>query len=371
MAQELTLETEEETTITAPSSGAKSGRVGSPSKGGGPARGRRQKSPGQDSTPPPEEPAKIPATKVTHSGDLGDIIYALPVINLLPDPKFHFVDRSFTKHLTSRLPFLTPLLDANGIQWSEEDFPANAHLDMENFRSGWKGATTITDIVADWVEARTQTYIPRNLTDKPWLSVEPLREAGIMIARSSRYHNPTFPWQCLKGMDTMFLGTEEEFRDLRKMIPDLNHRPVKDALEMARLIAGSEVFIGNQSFPLSLAIAMHHPSIMEPSTFALDCFHRGPFVYWDGKPLQFKGVTLTPKHAKPTQVLRGGYLPVGIIQHGAMRMSGMSFEDALRMSNGATEQELVDWNATNHPHWCGPKPQVYHSIQRMTAKVQL
>jgi hypothetical protein len=46
----------------------------------------------------------------------------------------------------------------------------------------------------------------------------------------------------------------------------VDYYPVKDMLEMARLIQGSDYFIGNQSMPLSLAIGLGHNYFCELRT---------------------------------------------------------------------------------------------------------
>ena len=50
---------------------------------------------------------------------------------------------------------------------------------------------------------------------------------------------------------------------MKKMVPQIRHRPVKDFLEMASVIAGAKLFIGNQSFPFSLAEALKVNRLLE------------------------------------------------------------------------------------------------------------
>lgn len=53
-----------------------------------------------------------------------------------------------------------------------------------------------------------------------------------------------------------FVGLQEEYEDMKKSIPHLRYHPVNDFLQLAQLIAGCKFFIGNQSFPYSLAEAL-------------------------------------------------------------------------------------------------------------------
>jgi ADP-heptose:LPS heptosyltransferase len=50
---------------------------------------------------------------------------------------------------------------------------------------------------------------------------------------------------------------------MKKKIPHLIYRPVRDFLEMASVIAGAKLFIGNQSFPFSLAEALKANRLLE------------------------------------------------------------------------------------------------------------
>lgn len=305
-------------------------------------------------------PTRLP-TLISHSGDLGDIIYCLPVLRFFEDPVLHFINRPFTKLLLPRLPFLTPLLDNIGIRWTTEEIPHESHLDMENFRRKWGGYRNITEVQQVWTEARTGMNVSnRDLTSAPWMEVEPSESRHIVAARSPRYHNPTFPWRRLRGMDVTFLGTDEEFREFEKLVPSAHHEKVQDALEMARVISSAEVFIGNQSFPLSLAIAMHKESIIETSTYALDCFHRGPFHYWCGETIQVGSVHMSPLRKPPTVVLLKGWMPFGV-----NKPCGLSFEDAVATHPERDAQAVIDWNAAHHPHWCGPKPEIQHRIKNL------
>jgi hypothetical protein len=94
---------------------------------------------------------------------------------------------------------------------------------------------------------------------KPWLTVTPDVRSNneILIARSFRYRAPGISYDFLNNYnDIGFVGLQEEYEDMKKSIPHLKYHPVKDFLELAQLIAGCKFFIGNQSFPYSLAEAL-------------------------------------------------------------------------------------------------------------------
>ena len=66
------------------------------------------------------------------------------------------------------------------------------------------------------------------------------------------------------------------------------YTPTKNFLEVAQLIAGSKLFIGNQSAPYAVAEGLKHNSILEVTLPSPDCIYerdngRYCFRYPDGK----------------------------------------------------------------------------------------
>jgi ADP-heptose:LPS heptosyltransferase len=59
------------------------------------------------------------------------------------------------------------------------------------------------------------------------------------------------------------------------MIPQLEYRGVSNFLEMASVIKGSMFFIGNQSFPFSIAEGLKKRRLLE-------VYHRSPNVIVEG-----------------------------------------------------------------------------------------
>lgn len=123
-----------------------------------------------------------------------------------------------------------------------------------------------TETLAHW-HAR---HVGITLTDlSPWLNVEPNpKYAGrVVVARSLRYNNPAFPWAQLlrKHVDkTVFVGNRPERHKMLNMCKGrLDYAKVNNALEMAQVIKAASLFIGNQSFPCWLAMALGVPVIQE------------------------------------------------------------------------------------------------------------
>jgi ADP-heptose:LPS heptosyltransferase len=100
-----------------------------------------------------------------------------------------------------------------------------------------------------------------SMPTEPWLKVgDPIVIEGkpIVVNRTERYQDWTWPWTALieKFHDQMvFVGTEKEHELFCGLAPHcrVEYRPTKDALELARVIAGAKLFIGNQSLALAIA----------------------------------------------------------------------------------------------------------------------
>jgi hypothetical protein len=216
-------------------------------------------------------------TAFKHSGNSGDIIYSLPsVFELSKNGKARFYlhanqagDYKNNYHplgnvmLTDKMvDMLKPLLQYQPqIEIAEKHNGQAVDYDLDDFRkySFFLDRGSITR----WY---FHVYGISYNTSKPWL-VAPKDEQysdKIVIARSHRYRSPMADYSFLnKYPNKIFLGVEEEYEDMKKALPDLEFKPVKDFLEMATIINSCKLFIGNQSFPFSIAEALKVKRLLE------------------------------------------------------------------------------------------------------------
>ncbi len=109
----------------------------------------------------------------------------------------------------------------------------------------------------------------KDLDPFPWLDIapNPRSKGKIIVARTARYNNPKFPWREILPKyryQILFVGMEEERRNLERVTGTrIEHYKIKNFLEMAELIAGSECLISNQTCAYWLAAGMGHPLIQE------------------------------------------------------------------------------------------------------------
>jgi len=209
--------------------------------------------------------------KLLHSGDLGDIIAALPILKQLGGGNIILTDappnargpRATMKG--RRFDVLSPLLRAqlyvHEVTWMDE--PEGITHDLTTFRvHRWLKGETLTD----W-QARTLGLSPDDYSGG-WLTVPKVESNGhVVMARSPRYHNYFFPWdQLVRNYPTaIFVGFEDEYNALRLATQwkPLKWHPTYDLLELAELIAGAKLTICNQSAPFWIAAGLGVPLIQE------------------------------------------------------------------------------------------------------------
>lgn len=202
-----------------------------------------------------------------HTGDLGDIIAALPVIRHLGGGELFIGNhpKEFIKQWGNDLrwmkgerfdaikPLLSSLPYIRNVRFTEHK--PNVRHDFTWFRTHYQATRSLMDSQAAFMRApRVETV--------PWLRAAPASETRgkFVIARSGRYHNAEFPWPLLIDRFShrmIFVGLKRECdqfnAQFRATIP---HRPTRTLMELAQLIAGSSCFIGNQSCPCWIAMGL-------------------------------------------------------------------------------------------------------------------
>lgn len=220
-----------------------------------------------------------PSYSFKHSGNAGDIIYSLPAAFALADnasielflnvdhPMNYSVERG--KHplngvmLNSNMvAMLQPLLlSQSNIKKCAIYQNQSIDYDLDVFRRS--PFDTHSGSIARWYFLH---FAVNADLGKPWLTVTPDNSFNdyIVIARSLGYHSPGIDYSFLKKYrNLIFVGVPEEFNEMKQVLPAIKYQPVSNFLELAQLIAGCKFFIGNQSFPFSLAEALKVKRILE------------------------------------------------------------------------------------------------------------
>jgi len=232
-----------------------------------------------------------------HSGDFGDIIYCLPTIRalgggrLVIGPANHWKTRlCMTK---AHVEIMRPLLEVQpyltSVEFSEKP-PPDTDIDLNQFREYLitehermkKGARRL-----NLAEAHLYTFkLDLEECEKPWLVVDyaqPIPDKPVLMHRSARWRNSSFPWKKIMerhAHHAVFVGLASEHEDFVKDFGDLPYRPTSNFLELARLIAGCRLYIGNQSLPYAICEGLKHNSVLEVWREGPNClFKRKNAIY--------------------------------------------------------------------------------------------
>lgn len=222
-------------------------------------------------------------------GTFGDTIYSLCLMKILGGGhlyvKLNELDR-FAKEVLGwqdagpakgrytekDYEVIEPLLKAQDYLDSVQIWNGES-LDYESLYDHWK-----FHLIRGWQGNQTECYalsqgmnihdpdLKRKLLFEPWLTpVEPLVVPGkpFVVNRTSRYlyGAPSEEWytwvQNGLGNYGVFVGSEQEHKDFEAQFDvKIDYYKTNNLLELAQLIQGCELFIGNQSVALSIAIGL-------------------------------------------------------------------------------------------------------------------
>ena len=240
-----------------------------------------------------------------HCGDFGDIIYALPTIRAMgggnlvigPEMKLGFEVQTRQRFTLDVFNVIAPLLRIqpylSSVRFSLT--MPEVDVDLNKFRRYFLEEGELRrkgDRRLNLAETHLWTFQqPLDACASPWLAVdkvEKVPDRPVVIHRSARWRNHEFPWdQVLKthGHRAVFVGQAEEHEDFTKEWGcSLPFIATKDFLELARLIAGSELYIGNQSAPYAVAEGLKKNTLQEVWPEGPNClFPRDNAHYGDGK----------------------------------------------------------------------------------------
>lgn len=223
--------------------------------------------------------------KFRHSGDFGDCVASLGLITEGGPHSFFLVDRKCTKPMTPRANIIIPLIERQPYIKEVRCTEEHPDIDFSEFRAYHRGDIPLMEAQRQYANSRYKANIPP-CGDKPWLhNINPSQESKdrVLFARSPRYNNQFFPHkEALEfyGDRAMFVGLKAEHEAFEQDFGPIEYRPTKDLLEVAELIAGSLLFIGNQSSPLAVAEGLKHPRIVEISLSVCDVIFKCPKAQW-------------------------------------------------------------------------------------------
>jgi hypothetical protein len=226
-----------------------------------------------------------------HSGTLGDLIYSLYMVKKMGGGYFdvaieniencvekygyrpeHIDPQHKGRFTVKDFEMMLPLLRKQSYietvrQWHQGD--PEPDVDLDEFRRvlyrSFEGNILQAYHLAFDMPFTMQDY------DTPWLEADVITEAPVVITRSMRYRPPNGEdgWKNIidTGMiegNSVFVGIATEHEDFEKTFGiKVPFRPVNDFLELASIINGADLFVGNQGFAYSMAIGLGKSTVLE------------------------------------------------------------------------------------------------------------
>jgi hypothetical protein len=223
--------------------------------------------------------------KFKHSGAFGDLIYSLPIVK-------HFGGGEFYLHLNQidwigSYYYNSPPNPFHQGRLTKEDFGfMKSFMEAQSYIAKFDIMQPQTEIThnldrfrpefvnhpGNYVDIYSSVFnitdvdLVNSIRNTPWLTVpEPItiKDRPVVINRTSRWtpHQLPSQWKEWKNMDmenqAVFVGLEKEYQEFKSTMGwDIPHYVTENMLDLAQVIAGSKMFIGNQSVALSLAIGL-------------------------------------------------------------------------------------------------------------------
>ena len=225
--------------------------------------------------------------RLYHSGNLGDIIYSLPALKVLGygiyyfgtetrlSPKPDLREAMSPKLVKSMAPLLLSQSYVKAVYFTE-NMPV-VNYDVNLFRNY---AAPGKNLVAQSLDAcclHAETFFDDRV---PWLDVDPIvLKRSVVVHRSHRWRNPYFPWQEVFkrfSRQMIFVGTPEEYFSFVSDLGEVPYAQTSNLLELARVIAGCQLFIGNQSCPYAIAEGLKVNTLQETYPQLANCLFKRP-----------------------------------------------------------------------------------------------
>jgi hypothetical protein len=207
----------------------------------------------------------VPSLSYKHSGKFGDIIFSLAFVKATGGGCF-YTNYGYKS--------IKPLLKSQKYIIEVQPWKGQkVNYNLDKFR---------TEPTQNLCCRHFKAFRIAPTCNKKWLDVKPNKVSEIVISRSFRYHHRAFPWRDILAKHTkqiVFVGSPKEHQQLLNLTKiKIEYYPTKNLLELASVVAGSRVFIGNQSCPNAIAEGLKHTLIQETSPYiAVSLFKRKNF----------------------------------------------------------------------------------------------
>lgn len=225
-----------------------------------------------------------------HSGNLGDLVYALATVKKYHELKGTDIDLRVNVGAPmilypgathpngnvmvndSMYNMFVPLIKECSYIKSIKSYDINEPgtiVDLDMFRKLPIDFTMGN--ITTWYTDVLGVYPDQEI---PWLDVKTKDEREVVLALSSRYRNQFLHHGFLKNYKVTVVGHPSEWTpELREQLGNAEYISVDNFLDMAKIIKSAKCFIGNPGLPFALAEAMKANRILEGPNGIADNVH--------------------------------------------------------------------------------------------------
>lgn len=262
-----------------------------------------------------------------HSGDAGDIIHSLPTVRALGGGVICLHSERWTREpmTEAKVQSIRSLLITQpyieDVRWLKPNEVVDVNLN--DFRAAYFRDFRRPDFpkqrnLCEWI-LRTHGCDPDE-QNKQWLHVPPCRIADVVINRTGAgrhahhvYRNRDFPWgQIVEKYRNhiAFVGTPAECHDFIRHFGMVPFYSTQTLLELAQVIAGADLFIGNQSCAYAIAEGLKKPAILEVCPWLPNClFHRSDVIHGWNADIDLPSLTTRTHRTDVSAGERGQHPP--------------------------------------------------------------
>ncbi|MFO0802647.1 MAG: hypothetical protein U0791_05935 [Gemmataceae bacterium] len=212
--------------------------------------------------------------EVVHRGKCGDVIYSMAAL------RGHWKSKGEKTmvYLADNGLFGFPIEEANRVipLLKSQEYIEDAVYIQEGPPAGAKDLMTIAvdEGEGHHVSALINTAqyachllgVDESWAQQQWLEIEPEGEYTAVFNRTPRNQNANVGWPDIVAdhPEGRFVGLPDEHEEFERITGvSFMFAETPDLLAVARIIAGTRVFIGNQSAPLAIAHGLHRQVIVE------------------------------------------------------------------------------------------------------------
>ena len=221
------------------------------------------------------------------NSDCGDVIYLLPMIKAMGGGNVFFS--------TDNRPDATTKWDVR-FNVAKPLLLNQSYINIVKYHEGESIDWPIDIEKTHCRSAEEQVFVPYghlmlknhdftlSTFNEPWLDVQAAdHDFDIIINRTARYITSHYHMQELlsvfQGQRAAFVGLSEEWEVFSKTVGQLHFLKTDNLLELAQVIKGAKLFIGNQSCPLAIAEGLKQNVVQETCRWCPNCCFNRPGFY--------------------------------------------------------------------------------------------